>query len=195
MWNLTHLLESLPMRADSDAPAAAPLGPEQFEELYALYFGFTWRVLRHLGVPPHAIDDVVQEVWIVVHQRLGAFEGRSSLKTWLFGITYNVMRNQRRADERRVRLQTAPEPAEPPLDPEMEHRAREAWERVERFLATLDPLNRAIFVSSLLEHLPAKETAEATGVDTTTVYQRIRALRPRFKAWLAALDAEQEPER
>jgi RNA polymerase sigma-70 factor, ECF subfamily len=183
----------MPMLVDGEAGAAeAPLCPEDFEQLYALYFGFTWRVLRHLGVPAHAVDDVVQEVWIVVHQRLAAFAGRSSLKTWLFGITFNVMRNQRRAAERRMRLDSAPEPADPPLDPEIEHRGREAWERVERFLTTLEPVDRAIFVSSLLEHLPAKETAEATGVDPATVYQRIRTLRHRFKAWLDALDAERE---
>ena len=63
------------MRVDGDAGTAeARLRPEDFEQLYTLYFGFTWRVLRHLGVPAHAIDDVVQEVWIVVHQRLDAFE-------------------------------------------------------------------------------------------------------------------------
>jgi RNA polymerase sigma-70 factor, ECF subfamily len=189
---LAHILERISLTADGDDADAPLCAAKDFEQLYALYFGFTWRVLRHLGVPPHAIDDVVQEVWIVVHQRLEAFEGRSSLKTWLFGITFNVMRNQRRAEERRVKLLATPEPADPPLDPEMERLGREAWERVERFLGTLDELNRAIFVCALLEHLPAKETAEATGVDVSTVYQRMRSLRQRFKAWLDSLAAEPE---
>ena len=167
-----------------------------FEQLYGLYFNFTWRVLRHLGVPLASIDDAVQEVWIVVHQRLPAFEGRSSLKTWLFGIAFNVMRNQRRADERRARLLAASpehERAEAPLDPEVEHLGREAWAEVQRFLFTLSDENRAIFVSSLLEHLPAKETAEATGVDVSTVYQRVRALRLAFKTWLAQAEPEERP--
>lgn len=181
---MAHRLERL-LVATEDEPAQAALRAADFEPLYALYFGFTWRVLRHLGVPASAIDDAVQELWIVVHQRLDAFQGRSSLKTWLFGIAYNVMRNQRRAEERRERLLVAHEPlGNPPLDPELEHAGREAWERVERFLGTLDDENRAIFVSSLLEHLPAKETAEATGVDVSLVYQRMRTLRHRFKLWL-----------
>jgi hypothetical protein len=80
-----------------------------FERLYLLYFGFTWRVLGHLGVPQHAIDDAVQELWLVVHRRLPAFEARSSLKTWLFGIALNVARNHRRAEDRRQR--NLPDPA------------------------------------------------------------------------------------
>jgi RNA polymerase sigma-70 factor, ECF subfamily len=191
---LAHTLELQVASDGAEDDAEAPLcAAKDFEQLYALYFGFTWRVLRHLGVPSYAIDDVVQEVWIVVHQRLDSFQNRSSLKTWLFGIAFNVMRNQRRADERHAKLRTAPEPPrEPPLDPEVVRAGREAWERVERFLHTLDEENRAIFVSSLLEHLPAKETAEATGVDVGTVYQRMRTLRNRFRAWLDTLDTSLE---
>ncbi|MEY2935945.1 MAG: hypothetical protein RL033_6694 [Pseudomonadota bacterium] len=170
---------------------AAP-NPAQFEQLYALYFEFTWRVLRHLGVQTSTLDDAVQEVWLVVYQRLGGFEGRSTIKTWLFGIALNVARNTRRAEDKRVRQLLAPEPLSEPPDPEMEHLGREAWLRVQRFLSTLDEERRAIFVCSLLEHLPAQQTAEATGVDVTTVYQRVRTLRQAFQQWLDASSAEPE---
>ncbi|MEY4550944.1 MAG: hypothetical protein RL685_7139 [Pseudomonadota bacterium] len=166
--------------------------PAQFEQLYALYFEFTWRVLRHLGVQTSSLDDAVQEVWLVVYQRLGGFEGRSTIKTWLFGIARNVARNTRRAEDKRVRQLLAPEPQSEPPDPEMEHLGREAWLRVQHFLSTLDEERRAIFVCSLLEHLPAQQTAEATGMDVTTVYQRVRTLRQAFKQWLDAASAEPE---
>lgn len=159
--------------------------PPDFEQLYQLYFGFTWRVLGHLGVKSHAIDDAVQEVWIVVHRRLPSFAGRSALKTWLFGVALNVARNQRRADDRRSKnLSEAPATAGAPLDPESIHEGNEAWERVQRFLGTLDEQRRAIFVCNLLENLSAPQTAEATGVDVTTVYKRVRSLRQAFKLWL-----------
>jgi RNA polymerase sigma-70 factor (ECF subfamily) len=167
--------------------------PAPFEQLYGLYFDFTWRVLRHLGVPAASLDDAVQEVWLVVYQRLGGFEGRSTLKTWLFGITLNVARNTRRAEDKHLRPLPAPELSSvAPPDPEMEHVGREAWQRVQHFLSTLDEERRAIFVCSLLEHLPAQQTAEATGVDVTTVYQRVRTLRQAFKQWLEAASAEPE---
>jgi RNA polymerase sigma-70 factor (ECF subfamily) len=176
-------------RSEAEPPRASDAA--EFERLYALYFDFTWRVLRHLGLPAALMDDAVQEVWLVVHQRLYQFEGRSSLKTWLFGIAMNVWRNQRRAEARRQRQLRDPVPErDGPVDPEAEHLGREAWRRVQRFLATLDEERRAIFVCSLLEHLPAQQTAEATGVDVATVYQRVRSLRLAFKGWLDVISAE-----
>lgn len=179
-------------RAEEGSSSVSAIDPPPFERLYGLYFGFTWRVLGHLGVPAPALDDAVQEVWLVVHQRLPSFEGRSALKTWLFGVALNVARNQRRGDERRARNLPEHPLADPPPDPEMIQSAHEAWERVQRFLDTLDEQRRAIFVCNLLEHLSATETAEATGVDVTTVYKRVRSLRHSFKQWLERELADEE---
>jgi RNA polymerase sigma-70 factor, ECF subfamily len=184
---------ALPEALETGAGAALAV---PFEALYATYFGFTWRVLGHLGVPARSMDDAVQEVWVVVHQRLAGFKGRSALRTWLFGIALNVSRNLRRAELRRSRDGVlAPEPQPMFPDPELARVGNEALERVARFLETLDDQRRAIFVCNLLEHLSAQETAEATGCDVATVYQRVRSLRQAFKAWLAAESARDEGSR
>jgi RNA polymerase sigma-70 factor (ECF subfamily) len=155
-----------------------------FEQLYRDYFVFTWRALRALGIPAYAADDAAQELWVVAHRRLPQFEGRSELKTWLFGIALNVSRNYRRAQRRRPKEDMLPaELAGVGPNPEHECEGREAWEVVSTFLATLDELRREVFVCSLLEGLSASETAEVTGVRVATVYHRIRALRRSFKAW------------
>jgi RNA polymerase sigma-70 factor, ECF subfamily len=179
---------------ESERVGASPpcVEPPGFEQLYQLYFGFTWRVLGHLGVTAHGIDDAVQEVWLTVHRRLPSFEGRSALKTWLFGIALNVARNQRRADARRSKHMPEAPSGATPLDPELIREGHEAWERVQRFLATLDEQRRAIFVCSLLESLSAPETADAAGVDVTTVYKRVRSLRQSFRTWLTReIDCEE----
>jgi RNA polymerase sigma-70 factor (ECF subfamily) len=175
--------------------APAPGLMLDFERFYASHFGFTWRVLGHLGVPSSNLDDAVQEVWMIVHRRLPAFEGRSTLKTWLFGISLNVARNQRRAEQRRIAHLPESNFGAPPLDPETIHAGREAWARVQRFLSTLDEQRRAIFVCNLLENLSALETAEATGTDVNTVYQRVRSLRHAFERWLEAEVGEQRSEK
>ena len=157
-----------------------------FETLYSLYFGFTWRVLGHLGVPARSMDDAVQEVWVVVHRRLAGFEGRSKTKTWLFGIAVNVARNQRRHARRRPTLdEPCAEPMSPEPDAESLHAGRQAWQRVESYLETLDDERREVFVSCLLEGLGAAEVAELTGLGLLTVYNRVRALRRSFRAWVA----------
>jgi RNA polymerase sigma-70 factor, ECF subfamily len=47
-------------------------------------------------------EDVVQETWITFLRTLDRFEGRSSLRTWLFGILTNVARARRRRESRLV---------------------------------------------------------------------------------------------
>jgi RNA polymerase sigma-70 factor (ECF subfamily) len=170
--------------ATSEAGERAP-----FDVLYERHFSFTWRALRHLGVPFAALEDAAQEVWMIVHRRLSSFEGRSAPNTWLFGIAMNVARNRRRGLQRTPEMIELPEhvsSARP--DQEDLHAGYEAWGKVQRFLETLDETRRAVFVCSLLEQLSAAETAEATGLDAATVYHLVRRLRHACKAYLTRLE-------
>jgi hypothetical protein len=45
-----------------------------FESIYRPYFDFVWSSVRRLGVSSAATDDVVQEVFIVIHSRLHTLE-------------------------------------------------------------------------------------------------------------------------
>jgi RNA polymerase sigma-70 factor (ECF subfamily) len=170
-----------------------PPGPSAFDRLYREYFAFSWRALQALGVPRGALDDATQELWVVVHRRLAGFEGRSTAKTWLFGIAVNVARNQRRHARRHPALD-APrtEVASRTPDPEALHEGREAWQQVESYLETLDDERREVFVSALLEGLSAPEVAELTGLGLLTVYNRVRSLRRSFRAWLDGLAPGQQ---
>jgi RNA polymerase sigma-70 factor (ECF subfamily) len=162
-----------------------------FRELYEEHFAFTWRSLRYLGVSHSQLDDAVQDVWIAVHRRLADFEGRSNLQTWLFGIAVNVQRNLHRTEQRRGGLVPLPSALiSPQPDPMLEREAQEAWLLVEGFLATLDDLRRAVFVASLLEGMTPAETAEATGLEVSAIYHRVRSLRQSFRLWVAARGGE-----
>jgi RNA polymerase sigma-70 factor (ECF subfamily) len=172
---------------DSAPPAPVP----SFRELYATHFAFTWRSLRYLGVESQHLDDAVQEVWVAVHRRLADFQGRSDVKTWLFGIALNVQRNLRRAERRRSSLVPLSEELRSTSpDPFLEQEGREAWALVMSFLETLDTERRTVFVASLIEGLAPAETAQACGLDVPTVYLRVRALRRGFRAWAAARRGE-----
>src|ERR1700722_8443188 len=88
-----HMLHSASAPESPGAPALAEL--PSLESLYDTYFAFVWRSVQRLGVPASQVDDVVQEVFLVVHRKLASFEGRSSLKTWLYGIALRVARAHR----------------------------------------------------------------------------------------------------
>jgi RNA polymerase sigma-70 factor (ECF subfamily) len=155
-----------------------------FRALYEQHFDFTWRSLRHLGVPPALLDDALQELWLVVYRRRADFEGRAQLRTWLFGIAINIERNIRRVEQRRRGLPLEVEPESPWPDPARVHDNQEAWTQVLRFVETLDEIRRAVFVGCLIEELPAAEVAQATGLDLITVYNRVHALRRSFRRWV-----------
>ena len=177
---------------DRDPPQPSGHVPH-FEEIYREHFGFVFRSLRALGVPSSSLDDAVQEVFVVVHRRLGDFEGRSTLRTWLFSIAYQIARNVRRRERRKGGL--SPLDTETPdthRSPEEQTAAARSWQFVAGFLARLDEGKRAVFVLCLLEEATAVEAADALGIPVNTVYSRLHALRRSFRE---ALQARGEAER
>src|SRR5882672_886762 len=167
--------------------AEVPETPPTFEALYEEHFDFVWRSLRRLGIPAPSIDDAVQDVFLVVHRRLGEFEGRSSVKTWLFGIALRVASVHRRAAARRPTEPLTEEPADAAAPPAAEalSEAREAARLVHQLLDCLDEDRRAVFVLSELEQMTAPEISMALGVNLNTVYSRLRLARRDFDAALA----------
>src|SRR6186713_2887600 len=73
-----------------------PSSPPAFAEVYESCAKLVWRNLRRLGVPEAALEDAAQDVFLVVHRRLSEFEGRSTLRTWIFGIVLRVAARHRR---------------------------------------------------------------------------------------------------
>ena len=74
------------------------------EEVYREHFRFVWRSLRRLGIHERDAQDATQEVFLVVHRKLGEFEGRSQMTTWLFGICLRVVRNRKRKHSARFEV-------------------------------------------------------------------------------------------
>jgi RNA polymerase sigma-70 factor, ECF subfamily len=175
-----------------------------FDAVYESYFDFVWRSVRRLGVDPFAADDVVQEVFFVVHRKLGEFEGRSSLKTWLFTIVLQFVRHHRRTRRRKeLRRDDGQTPRDPDQLPDARQRGplesaetADAVRLLDRLLHELDDDKREVFVLAELEQMTAGEIAEVVGVNANTVYSRLRAARHEFEQALArhrARDARRRP--
>lgn len=160
-----------------------------FDSLYDETFAFVWRTARRMGVEPSALDDVCQEVFVIVHRRLGEFEGRSSVRTWVFGIVSNVVLVHRRSLSRRS---PAHRPGAGVIDPDVlvddgpgphETASLSELAAVARaLLAELDDDKRTVFILVELEQMPVTEVSEALGVNVNTVYARLRAAREAFSA-------------
>jgi len=170
---------------------AAP--PPSFAAVYEDNFAFVWRTVRRLGVPERSVDDAVQDIFIVVHRRLGEFEGRSSLRTWLYGIARRVAHDHRRRVGRKERGESLPDSIADPGAPAPDREAEraEALRVLHRLLDALDDDKREVFVLAELEQMTVPEIADAIGVNLNTVYSRLRAARQAFEQAVARHQARE----
>lgn len=170
--------------------------PLEFIAVYDTYVDFVYRSVRRLGVDTPSVDDVVQEIFLVVHRRLPEFEGRSSIKTWVFGIALRVVRDHRRTI-RRKRLGADARADGAELDRladegvgAFDALARaEAAKLLEGLLDGLDDEKREVFVLSELEGMSVPEISEITGVNSNTIHSRLRAARKAFEEGVTRLRA------
>lgn len=88
-----------------------------FEALVARYDGGLRRVARTFVRVPSAVDDVVQETWLGVLRGLQGFEGRSSLRTWIFSILVNQARTRAKRDARSLPFSSLETDDAPSVDP------------------------------------------------------------------------------
>jgi len=169
---------------------------DDLDRAYKEHFAFVWRSLARLGVPAAALDDATQDVFIVALRRAAEFGGRSSYRTWLFGIAANIAREQRRTAQRTQRhepLDEALSLASVERSPLEQASDAQALRFIERFLATLDDAQREVFILSELEQMPSPEIAEAVGAKLNTVYSRLRLAREAFARMLAAQPHKPNP--
>lgn len=146
-----------------------------FADVYRAHHAFVWQTLRCLGVVDSALDDAVQDVFVVVYRRLPEFEGRAAIKTWLFEIVRRVASRYRtRAQKDAARTFELPElRGEDDLDAAVDRAL--AVELLRAFADTLDEDRLRVFVLSEFGQMRGREIAEALGVNLNTVYARLKS--------------------
>lgn len=177
------------------AAASAPRIP-QFREIYDDYFDFVYRCARRLGVQERSLDDATQDVFIVVHRKLSGFEGRSGIKTWLYGITRRVAKDYRRRVGRKEQGMVPTDGLATFASGPDEHAARrQAALVLETILSALDPARREVFVLAEMEQMTAPEISEALSVNLNTIYSRLRNARAEFETAVSRHLAKNEAQR
>lgn len=154
-------------------------------EIYEQHADFAWRTLRRLGVPEADARDAVQDAFLLVHAHLHEFEGRSSLRTWIFAICRSVAR-RRRLQARRAPLLYEDGSVDDELDLRTDvARGVEHNEQLARLNAILSPLpaeQRNVFILFEIEQWTGQEISETLGIPLGTVYSRLELARKAFRA-------------
>ena len=183
-----------------------------FARLVDDYHASLSRVARFYIANRAVADEVVQDTWLGVIQGIWAFEGRSSLKTWIFRILINRAKT-RAAREGRVipfarfeveveaagavapdRFQPADHPTEPGhwtqpasdpgTSPERRLLAREARERLQNAIEALPEHQRLVLILRDVDGCSTEEVCNALGVQETNARVLLHRARAKVRSAL-----------
>ena len=173
-----------------------------FTELVDRYGGSMRRLALTFVRSPAVADEVVQEAWLGVLRGIDRFEGRSSLKTWIFRILTNTAKTRAERERRSVPFSSLePEAGEddPAVDPgrfladgawatppvawddlpEARLLAAETRGVIDRAIAALPPGQRAVITLADVEGWPPAEIRNV--LELTETNQRVLLHRARSK--------------
>lgn len=163
--------------------------PLDFDSIYRAYGRTVARWAARLGGPGIAVEDMVQEVFLVVSRRLAGFRGDAKLTTWLFRITQQTVWNARRQRRRwrwitrlskRVETSVAADRPSPAEDSER----KEAIAAFYQLLEKMPEKYREVIVLHELEGMDAQQIGELLGIKAAAVRVRLHRARAAFVAGL-----------
>jgi RNA polymerase sigma-70 factor (ECF subfamily) len=175
-----------------------------FEQLIRMYQASLLRVARIYVSSRSVAEEVVQETWLGVLNGIGRFEGRSSLKTWIFRILTNTAKTRGVRESRSIPFSALDDPAlagsvvdptrflppDDPVDPggwavppaplpEQALLARETLGVIEAAIEALPPAQRAVITLRDVEGWSSEEVRNTLEVSETN--QRVLLHRARSK--------------
>ena len=170
-----------------DALFAELIGPSQ-ERVYRLAL----RITRNT----EDAEDVQQETLLKVHRKLGQFEGRSRLTTWISRIAINeaLMCLRKRRSAFYLPLEETIQPTEespasedfqsPIEGPEAAYSRKELRDLLKQAMERLRPAYRVVFLLRAVEQLSTGETAKVLQISASAVKARMRRARSELREWL-----------
>ena len=173
-----------------------------FARLVQLHEGMVVNLSARLLGDCEEARDVAQEVFLQVYRMLGRFEGRSSLKTWIYRIAVNQCHNKRRLWHRRRRdredaleegllVERAPGAREgASASPYEAARQEERARRVQSALLQVSFEHRSVLVLREVEGLTCEEVGAVLGVPEGTVKSRLSRAREAMRLQLRDLVEE-----
>jgi RNA polymerase sigma-70 factor (ECF subfamily) len=154
----------------SRAPAAAPEGDclEMFDRELEYIFG----TLQRLGARPIDVDDLLQEIFLALYLNWPNLDTSRSLRPWLFGVAFRVIRTRRRQRARET-LDATLDPPDSSLNPEGWLQGQESLAVLKAALERVPAPRRSVVIKHDLEGLEVIEIARELSISKFGVYTRL----------------------
>ena len=178
-----------------EKPRVEPPAPLDFRAIYERWFDEVSRWIRAMGGPEADREDLVQDVFLVVHRRLVDFDGQN-VAGWLYQIARHRVRDFRRLLWVKHMLfgsvplsESLTKGGASPAD---SLETKEKRKTLERLLGKLNESERAALVLFEIDGYSGEEIAEIQGVPINTVWARIHKARKKLKASLAKIENREQ---
>ena len=170
---------------------------EALEAVVGAYLNQVLRAARGAGLSPQEAEEVSQNTFATFIETAPRFEGRSHVRTWIFGILYKKIAETRRklAKDRQVddiddvvesRFDQNGHWSRPPRGPDDELFAKEARQEISQCLDAAPTPQRMAFLFREVEGLSTQEICKILGVTSTNLGVMLYRVRNRVRECLEA---------
>jgi len=161
-------------------PAQPPTQDELYREAADTYDAALERLARAYEADAEVRRDLLQDIHIALWRSFEGFDGRCSLRTWVYRVAHNtaashVIRERRNKSQTLVGLEEL-ESVPAHRDGELAADRRYALERLLELVQSLKPLDRQVILS-YLEGLDAGSIGEITGISPGNVATKIHRIK------------------
>jgi len=181
---------------------------EAFEILFKRHSARVYQQVMHLLHHEAEAEEVMQEVFLTVYEKVNAFRGEAAFTTWLYRLAANAALNRLRRRTRRPevsmtdalpRFAADGHHAVRPVvdwsqDLERQSANRQVCQFLQEAIETLQAIDKAVLVLSDLEGLSNREIADMLGLSVSAVKSRLHRVRLFLRGKLAAFFIPSSPE-
>ena len=178
-WPTASLGDGLQIVTEHDLVERCRAGNREAQrELYDRTSEQIYRLLLKMTASPDDAFDLTQETYLKAYTRIGQFDGRSTVATWLYRIAVNeALQFLRRVSQTRAKLQEiVPKNG---IEPDIEQSAVRF--DMNDAIATLPPSDRAMLLLRYQEGLDYRAIAGVVGCAAGTVASRLNRARRRLR--------------
>jgi len=143
------------------------------KQVYELHSGPLFHFVKNWLADPHEASDIVHETMLEVWRRADRFQGKSSLKSWIFSIARNKSIDKNRKSSRVSYTDEVPEITDDVPNPVEVLEASEDALRIKACVAQLSEAHQRMIHLAFYEDLSYKEISEIEGCPIGTVKTRI----------------------